>query len=73
MMITRLFCFDVSEKKFFKSQKVKQKLRHQVAEALRVEAKAIQKLPLPHPLLLAASLLRFQQSEVLIKPGLLLW
>ena len=35
------------------------KLRHQVAEALRVEAEAIKKLPLPHPFLLAASLLRF--------------
>ena len=40
--------------KILRSKNFKQKLRHQVAEeeeakALRVEAGAIQKLPLPHP------------------------
>ena len=60
MMILRLFYFDLSEKKFCEkilgSKNFKQKLRHQVVEvevveteALRVEAEAIQKLPLPHP------------------------
>ena len=47
------------EKNFFlifRSKNFKQKLHHQVveaveAEALRVEAEAIQKLPLPHPCL----------------------
>ena len=49
------FYLDLSEKNFcqeiLRSKNFKQKLRHQVveAEALRVEAEAIQKLPLPHP------------------------
>ena len=44
-MITKLFYFDSPGKNF------KAKLRHQVveAEALRVEAEAVQKLLLPHP------------------------
>ena len=37
------FAQKVNDKNF------KQKLRHLVAQALRVEAEAIQKLPLPHP------------------------
>ena len=55
MMITELFYFDISKKNFcqkiIRSKNFKQKFRHQVveAEALRVEAEAIQKLPLPHP------------------------
>ena len=55
MMITMLFYLDLSEKKFcqniLKSKNFEQKLPDQVveAEALRVEAEAIQKLPLPHP------------------------
>ena len=54
MMTTMLFYFDLSGKKIcqkiLKSKNFEQKLRHQVVEAevLRVEAEAIQKLPLPH-------------------------
>ena len=56
MMITMLFYLDLSGKKIcqkiLRSKNFEQKLRHQVkrwkAEALRVEAEAIQKLPLPH-------------------------
>ena len=58
MMITKLF-YTYLEKflpKNLRSKSCKQKLRHQVvdseaveAEALRVEAEAIKKLPLPHP------------------------
>ena len=50
-----LFYHDLSGKKFcrkfLRSKNFEQKLRHQVVEAvaLRVEAEAIQKLPLPHP------------------------
>ena len=60
MMITKLFYFDFSGKKFlpktFKIKNFKQKLRHQVVEAeameakaLRVEVETIPKFPLPHP------------------------
>ena len=48
-MITKLFHFDLSEKKFcgntLRSKNFEQKLRHQVveAEAPRVEAKALKK------------------------------
>ena len=53
MMITKLFYFDLSGKifceKLLRSKNFRQKLRHQVAEALRVEAEVIQKLLLPHP------------------------
>ena len=45
-----LFYLDLTGKIFFQKN-FQQKLRHRVVEAetLRVEAKAIQKLPLPHP------------------------
>ena len=55
MIITKLFYFDLSEKNFCQkvlgSKNFWQKLRHQVVEAetVRVEAKAIQKLPVSHP------------------------
>ena len=65
MMIAKLFCVDLSGKKFCQkiliSKNVKQKLHHQVvqaealeaealeAEVLRVEVEAIQKLPLSYP------------------------
>ena len=53
MMITKLFYFDLIGKSFcqkiLRSKNFKQKLRHQVmeAEALKVEAEAIQNFPLP--------------------------
>ena len=47
----QLFCLDYSGKyfgqKIVRSKNFKQKSHHQVAEALRVEAKAIKKYPLP--------------------------
>ena len=55
MIITMLFYLDLSGKNFLqkilRSKNSEQKLRHQVmeAEALRMEAEAIQKLPIPHP------------------------
>ena len=57
MMITKLFNFDLSGKKFcqniLRSKNFKQKLFHQKVEAeaevLRVEVEATQNLLLPHP------------------------
>ena len=57
MMTTKLFYFDLSGKRFcqkvLRSKNFMQNLRHQVVEAeaveaLKVEAEAMQKLPLPH-------------------------
>ena len=56
MIMTMLFYYDISGKKIcqkiLRSNNFKQNLRHQVveAEALRVEAEAIVKLPLLHQL-----------------------
>ena len=51
MIVTKLFYFDLSGiefcQKILRSRSFKQKLRHQMVEA--VETKAIEKLPLPHP------------------------
>ena len=54
MMITKLIYFDLTKKfcqKELRSKTFRTKLRHQMvkAEALRMGAEAIQKLPLPHP------------------------
>ena len=54
MMVTMLFYLDLTGKQFWQkiliSKNSNQKLRHQEveAEALRVEAEAIQNLPLPY-------------------------
>ena len=53
VMTTKPFYFNLSGKSFCQNilrlKNFKPKLRHQVVEALRMEAEAIQKLLLPHP------------------------